>query len=242
MRYRLNDVELERLKNGLSVAMAIPFIDDIEDYILEAIWEYVKGFEWVDPLFNSRSKQLYDVIDPNTRIGWSVKSLQKQFSPGARYEMVIQRSDIFDRAQELGFTHLDKNSPTADLGRALLRHWENKITQDAQRQNVISQREFILFKSEDRKRFTFVEQDMEVYEPEDLEWSWTNADKKGLQGIRKSDNQVVYRWYSSQKQLFACSTLPNNLQVLEIDPIRLTKQQLMDIMVPHIIPHQEPVE
>ena len=40
MQHFLTKEELNRLKSGLIAAIAIPFIDDIEDYIVESIWEY----------------------------------------------------------------------------------------------------------------------------------------------------------------------------------------------------------
>ncbi len=54
MIYLLTPDELTRMKKGLQVAMSIPFIDDIEDYILEAIWEYAKSIDGIDPFFNKK--------------------------------------------------------------------------------------------------------------------------------------------------------------------------------------------
>ncbi len=54
MQYFLSNEELQKMKNGLKVAMAIPFIDDVEDFIVEAIWEYARNIDGIDPLFNIR--------------------------------------------------------------------------------------------------------------------------------------------------------------------------------------------
>lgn len=49
MQYYFTNDELSKMESGLKVAMAIPFIDDIENYILEAIWEYSKNINGIDP-------------------------------------------------------------------------------------------------------------------------------------------------------------------------------------------------
>ena len=85
MQYFLTPEELKRMKDGLQATVAIPFIDDIEDYIVEAIWEYAKDIDGIDPLFNIRSKKLYDVVDTRTKRGWSVKSLQWAFYEGCEF-------------------------------------------------------------------------------------------------------------------------------------------------------------
>ena len=96
MQYFLSDEELKKMKNGLKVAMAIPFIDDVEDFIVEAIWEYARNIDGIDPLFNIRSKKLYDVVDSKTGRGWSVKSLQWAFYEGCEFELVIQRAAVWE--------------------------------------------------------------------------------------------------------------------------------------------------
>ena len=82
MSCRLNYEEKERFKKALVSAISIPFIDDIEDYVVESIWAYAKNLSNLDPFYNTRSKQLFDVTDKCNSIGWSVKSLQWAFNPG----------------------------------------------------------------------------------------------------------------------------------------------------------------
>ena len=74
MQYFLTKSQLTRMENGLKAAISIPFIDDIEDYIVEAILEYAKEIQGIDPFTNVRSKRLYDVVDPKSQIGYSVKA------------------------------------------------------------------------------------------------------------------------------------------------------------------------
>jgi len=62
--YYLTDEEESRLQAGLQTAFAIPFIDDVEDFVWEAIFAYAKNIPLPDPLFNTRYKTLFDVVDP----------------------------------------------------------------------------------------------------------------------------------------------------------------------------------
>ncbi|GAB4415199.1 MAG: hypothetical protein Fur0044_10230 [Anaerolineae bacterium] len=101
--YSLNDEEKKRLAEGIRAAFAIPFIDDVEDFIWEAIFAYAKGIETTDPLKNIRSKRLFDVIDKERKIGWSVKAVQRAIYLPCDHEVVIQRADIFKKAIRLGF-------------------------------------------------------------------------------------------------------------------------------------------
>lgn len=78
---------------------------------------------------------------------------------------MIQRADIFKKAKELGFGHLDIHSNPQTLGAALLEHWRRKVEDDATYQNVDHKRIFVLL------------------------------NKTGLQGIRNKDQMCVYRWY-----------------------------------------------
>lgn len=238
MQYYLTNDELSKMESGLKVAMAIPFIDDIEDYILEAIWEYSKNINGIDPFYNIRSKKLYDVVDTNTNIGWSIKSLQWSFYDNCQFELVIQRADVFKKAEELGFPPLDKNSDPNLIGAALLKHWRLKVESDANSQHVNSKRILVLLKSIDKKSFAILEEDIKLYSPEELTWQWTNTNKNGLQGFRKSDNMCLYRWYPSQKQFFERFILPPSSQKINITPLRLTKAEVVDILLPYLEEHQ----
>lgn len=238
MQYFLTDAQLERIEKGLKVAITIPFIDDIEDYIVEAILEYTKEIDGVDPFTNTRSKRLYDVVDIVTRTGYSVKSLKWAFRADAEFELVIQRADIFKKATALGFDHLDINSDPQTLGAALLEHWRIKVEDDATFQNVDSKRIFVLLKSIDNKKFAFFEEDIKLYQPDEITWHWTDDTKTGLQGIRNEDQMCVYRWYPNQKQFFERFKLPNNTQKIDINPIRLEKAQVVDILLPYLEEHR----
>ena len=237
MQYYLSTTELERITDGLKVAMSIPFIDDIEDFILEAIWEYAKDIDGVDPFYNIRSKKLYDVVDQSTHIGWSVKSLQWAFRPNCEFELVVQRADVYKKARELGFPPLNSNSDPNLIGAALLKHWNNKIESDAIAQGVQSKRIMVLLKTVDKKHFAVLEEDIHQYTTDEISWQWTNSQHNGLQGIRKSDGRCVYRWYPSQKQFFERFILPESSQLIHIEPKRLSKEEIVNIILPHLQGH-----
>ncbi len=81
----LNNKELQRLLAGLRAAIAVPFIDDIEDYIWEAIFSYAKNIPLVDPIVHTRTKRLFDVVDSKRKIGWSCKALQRSIVPNVEF-------------------------------------------------------------------------------------------------------------------------------------------------------------
>lgn len=236
MQYFLTKSQLTRMENGLKTAISIPFIDDIEDYIVEAILEYAKEIQGIDPFTNIRSKRLYDVVDPKSQIGYSVKSLKWPFKTGmeSEFELVIQRADIFKKALSLGFCHLDINTDPQTLGAALLTHWRIKVEEDAVFQNVDDKRIFVLLKSTNNKKFAFFEENIRLYQSDEITWKWTDNTKTGLQGIRNEDQMCVYRWYPNQKQFFERFKLPSNIQKLAINPIRLEKAQVVDILLPYL--------
>ena len=130
-QYNLTAENEERLIKGLEAAISVPLIDSIEDYIWESIFCYVKGIKYIDPFYNIRSKKLFDVTDNVNNIGWSAKALQWTLTPGGEFELVIQRADVFKKAEMLGFPGLNINSDPNVIGAALLKHWQNKIITDS---------------------------------------------------------------------------------------------------------------
>ena len=234
MQYFLTPEELKRMKDGLQATVAIPFIDDIEDYIVEAIWEYAKDIDGIDPLFNIRSKKLYDVVDTRTKRGWSVKSLQWAFYEGCEFELVIQRAAVYKKAAALGFEPLNSDSDPNRIGAALLKHWNSKVKEDAVDQNVTDRRVMVLLKTEDKRHFAVFEEDIKQYTPEEMFWEWTSASKNGLKGYRKSDGMCIYRWYPSQTQFFERFVLPKGTQTIDITPVRMSKSQVVDILLPFL--------
>lgn len=229
--YPLSSRELEKLKKALQAIYTVPFIDDVEDFIWEAIFCYVKNIPLVDPLKNIRKKRLFDIVDPSTSVGWSAKALQSGVDISRHFELVIQRADIFKKSQELGFNSLSVASPPEDLGLALLRHWYGKVYEDAEAQGVTNRRICILVKSKDRKTYGFLEENLSDYKPHELYWIWTNETKTGLQGIRKKDKFCVFRWYPNQKQFFERFILPEDTRIFSIEPTRLPMDEVVDLLL-----------
>jgi hypothetical protein len=230
--YPLIDPEKERLLKGIQAAFAIPFIDDVEDFIWEVVFSYVKDIPLVDTLTNIRSKMLFDVVDRTTGIGWSAKALQKRVIPGSPFEVVIQRADIFKKSAALGFGPLTLNSPPQLLGDALWQHWYiAKVMNDAELQEVRDMRMCILVKSADRRTYAYFEENIALYNRDELVWRWTDPTRTGLQGQRTSDGFVVFRWYPNQKQLFERFVLPEDSYVFHLDPRRLPLPDVIDLLL-----------
>ncbi len=196
----LSDDELRKLKSALNYCYSVPFIDDVEDYVFESIWAYVKGI----PIENSlaRTKKLFDVVDSRNDIGWSAKTLVLNSKSATTCEFVIQRADVFKKAEALGFAKLTDKSDPQEIGNAVLEHWHQKVELDSASQNVQTRRLVLLLKNSARTEFQIIEEPLAVPNHDDLKWSWTNESHLGLQATRLSDNFVAFRWYRNQKQLF----------------------------------------
>lgn len=221
----------DRLIMALKAAFAIPFIDDIEDYIWEAVFAYMQDIPLVDPLTTTRAKLLFDVVHPTTHRGWSAKALRHSLVVPSEFEVVIQRADIFKKHHELGYEKLSLETPPAILGEALLRHWYQKVEMDAQTQQVLEQRICILLKSKNLKRFAYLEEPLNHYDTADLIWQWTDETHTGLQGIRRADHFCVFRWYPNQKQLFERFKL-----TVDVFQFALTPQRLpLEILIPQLL-------
>lgn len=232
MKYPLSNSEKVRLLRAMTAVFSIPFIDDVEDYIWEAVFCYTKKVTLTDPLTAIRSKRLFDVIDTAKQIGWSAKALQCTILPGSEFEIVIQRSDIFKKAKELGFRTLTKSSPPETLGSALYKHWyETKVRSDAVIQGVKDKRVCILLKSHDRKQFAYVEDDIAEYKENELEWRWTDSSKTGLQGTHKATGWLAFRWYPNQKQLFERFKIPKDVFTFPLNPTRLSLDSVIDSLL-----------
>lgn len=229
--YKLTPDEEHHLLQGIRATYAFPFIHDITDFIWEALFAYTKKLPIVDPLKNTRKKLLYDIVDESSQIGWSVKAVQKSLTVPTTFELVIQRADIFKKGELLGLGKLDLTSSPERLGEAILQHWYRKVEDDAITQKVIDKRVCILLKSASRTKYAYFEENLAIYEAKDLEWHWTDTTQTGLQGIRKADKFVVFRWYPNQKQLFERFYLPVDTFTFELEPIRLSPEEAVRLFL-----------
>jgi hypothetical protein len=231
MSYNLNKEEKKRFERALRAAISIPFMSSVGGYALEAIWAYAKG---VENSINS-SKQLFDVTDSDKGIGWSVKSIERTPKPNSEFEVVIQRADVINKANELGFPGLTINSTPNLIGKALLKHWKLKVDGDAATQGVTNKRIMVLLKSKNRKKYAIIEDKLHIYESSEMSWEWTNINnKKGLQGKRNIDGVCIYRWYPSQAQFFERFVIPVKTHQFLLEPKRLGIEKAVEILVEHL--------
>jgi len=226
MIYKLTAQQNLLLKKGLQAAMATFFVDGVEDFVWEAIFSYAKGIKITDLLNQKRAKLLFDVVDTKNKIGWSAKTvLTTSFSSGHEVELVIQRADILGKNSSLS-----KNTSPEILGKTILEHWNRKIENDSVAQNVNDKRVCILLKARDYAQYAYMEESLEQYKVNQIDWTWTDDNKKGLQGRRKKDNKVVFRWYASGGQLFERFVLPENLEVIKINPKVLPADDVVNFL------------
>lgn len=221
----LTNDETKRLKQAILAAIASPLIGSIEDYSWEAIFHYVKNISLSDPALG-RSKLLYDAVDSKTASGWSLKSLQlNSLTTDNTFLFVIQRADIIKKAIQLGVPSLNLQSSPAQLGTAIIQHWNEKIRSSQTAQNVINSYEGILLKNREGNEYVYCEYPLNPLDPNVFSWAWA-IDKKtggvgaGLQGSIAGKTQLV--WYKNQKQLFRSRTIPAAAIRLRIERTRLT--------------------
>jgi hypothetical protein len=227
----LEDEEADRLKQAIQAAWALPFIDDIEDFIWEAIFAYTKGLPLSDPLQDSLSKKLFDLLDPQASLGWSLKAIQWTIHFPLEFELVIQRADILKKHLELGFSSLSLDSDPNELGAALLRHWYDKVDTDALQQGVHEKRVAILLKSPDRRHYVLYEGLLREYSPSELAWTWTDDRRSGLQARSLASSQVIFRWYPNQKQLFERFRLEEPGLSFNLEPRRLPMARAISLLL-----------
>jgi hypothetical protein len=193
--------EVEKLRQGIIATVASPVIGSIEDYSWEAIFHYVKNIPLSDPALG-RSKLLHDAVDSNSRTGWSLKTVQlSSLVSGTPFLFVIQRADVVKKAIQLGFPGLTEKSSPADLGAAIIKHWNEKIIMSRQLQGVTTSYEGILLKSIKGNEYVYCEYPLNPLDPMVFSWAWTvnrntGESGAGLQGSVAGKTELV--WYKNQ--------------------------------------------
>jgi hypothetical protein len=221
----LTENEIERLRQAIVATIASPVVGSIEDYSWEAIFHYVKDIPLLDPALG-RSKLLYDAVDAATATGWSLKSLQlNRLTVVSTFLFVIQRADIIKKATQLGFSGLTEQSSPADLGAAIIQHWNEKITSSQAAQGIVNSYEGILLKTIRGFEYIYCEFPLNPFDPNVFSWSWT-VDRNtgrlgaGLQGSISGKPELV--WYKNQKQLFRARAISPEAIHLRVERTRLT--------------------
>lgn len=109
-------------------------------------------------------------------------------------------------------------------------HWHKKVKGDATVQGVDDFRVCVLLKTIVNSKYAYFEEELAIYSKDDLYWKWTNEAKTGLQGIRKVDNFVVYRWYPNQKQFFERFKLNDDASIFELNIERKSMTDLINLL------------
>lgn len=219
--FKLTQDEKQRLIKGIK-AFYILGEGEINGHHWEDLFSYVKAIPRV-----KNGMQLYDIVDPTKRIGWSAKTKGvrgDKITPGDVIEVVIQRSDILSYSKELS-----KDSPVEELGEALLKNWNlEKVAKNMSSQNVDDSRICILLKSKDRTQFAYYECELETYAYDEIEWKWADETKMRLVGTRKADGFVKYGWNPNQGHFYEELLLPKDLEIISIGVEVLNTEALIE--------------
>ncbi len=230
----LRSEEIERLRKAIIATIASPVIGSIEDYAWEAIFHYVKNLSMLDPALG-RSKFLYDAVDRENAIGWSLKSLQKtNLLVGSSFSFVIQRADVIKKADLLGFPGLTEKSSPQDIGAAIVKHWNEKIITSRLAQGVRTSYEGILLKTIKGTEYVYCEFPLEPLQADAFSWNWTTDRKTGksgagLQGSIEGNVELV--WYKNQKQLFRTRTIPEQATRITVKRYRLNPTEYVETIL-----------
>jgi hypothetical protein len=230
----LTENEIERLRHAIIATIASPVIGSIEDYTWEAIFHYVKNIPLSDPALG-RSKLLYDAVDKTSATGWSLKSLQlNSLNVINPFLFVIQRADIIKKAVQLGFPSLTEQSSPAELGAAIVQHWNEKIISSQAAQNIRNSYEGILLKTIKGYEYSYCEFPLNPLDPKIFSWAWkvdrvTGRSGVGLEGSIAGKTELV--WYKNQKQLFRARTIPPEAVSIKVDRTRLTLDQYVQTVL-----------
>lgn len=230
----LRENEIERLRRAIIATIASPLIGAVEDYTWEAIFHYVKDIPLSDPALG-RSKLLYDAVDATSETGWSLKSLQlNNFTAASTFLFVIQRADIIKKSAQLGFPNLTEQSSPEELGLAIIKHWNEKITSNQAEQGVVNSYEGILLKTIGGSEYIYCEFPLDPIDPSVFSWDWTierstGKSGAGLQGSIAGKKELV--WYKNQKQLFRARTLPRDAVHIRVERKQITIDRYVQIVL-----------
>ncbi len=233
MIYSLTELQKKTLVRAVNAVMSIPVIDSLEDFIWEGVFCYIKGLKLVDPLRTIRSKALFDVVGKfsdaqKTRIGWSAKNVGTNLAASElKVQLVIQRANIIGKRKELGFPHLTLESTPAELGLAVMKHWQNKVVADMETQGVTDARICVLMKGKKHTQYAYFEEKLRLYSPEEITWAWATSDRKGLQGTHAETGRQVYTWYKSGGQLFETFYPDANTFLFEVSLKRMPFEEVI---------------
>lgn len=182
-----------------------------------------------------RSKLLYDAVDTTTATGWSLKSLQlNSLTVLNTFLFVIQRADVIKKAAQLGFPGLTEQSSPAELGAAIVQHWNEKIISSQAAQSITNSYEGILLKTIRGDEYIYCEFPLHPLDPNAFSWAWTvdrvtGSSGAGLQGYIAGKLELV--WYKNQKQLFRARTIPPEAVHIRVNRTRITLDRYVETVL-----------
>lgn len=210
----------KNIRNYIEILLSMPFAGTLVGENWERILADVYNISHIP------KKLLYDIIDTKKSIGLSVKTIFGDPSIGARAEPIIARADVFSKANELSFDELGINDHPKYIGDALIRFWNSKVEVDAKKLNIKKKKISILVKSKDLITFAYFEKDIDIYDGNSFEWTWTDNKKLGLQGKLKGRDYWKFKWSSREHQLFERWLIPRNAFIFQINPQKFTMAEL----------------
>ncbi len=208
------------IKENVEVILSMPFAGKLNG----DNWEYLVSDAY--DIFHIPTKLLYDVVDLESGIGRSVKTIRGSVAIGARVEPIIARADVFGKANELGYADLSANDHPQYIGNALIRFWNDKVENHADLLGIKTRKISVLVKSDDLTQFAYFEKSIDRYEEDDFTWAWTDDQKVGLQGKIKNTDYWKFKWNPKYMQLFERWLIPKNAYIFEITPRHFTMKEL----------------
>lgn len=208
------------IKENVEVILSMPFAGKLNG----DNWEYLVSDAY--DIFHIPTKLLYDVVDLETGIGRSVKTIRGSVAIGARVEPIIARADVFGKANELGYDDLSANDHPQYIGNSLIRFWNDKVENHADLLGIKTRKISVLVKSDDLTHFAYFEKSIDRYEEDDFTWKWTDEEKVGLQGKRKDTDYWKFKWNPKYMQLFERWLIPKDAYIFEVKVKHLTMKEL----------------
>lgn len=209
----LSDGQREKLRDLLAKEVALTGTVDGERFemILSQVLEDATHIE---------RKLFFDIKQPHRGIEAKTYKLQRKgIGPGSSLRNVLKRippdgmpDDIMYEGRE--DIQVDTSVPAVQAGEAVLSYLRDDLIEShARKLGIDGDFDFAtLFRNKPQNKMAYWEEEIEVENAEEFEWSWSD---KALEG--RKDGERVYTWYyQNQRQLFYYFVAPDDVDVLDI--------------------------
>lgn len=234
---KITSSQTEKLKKEIVkiLSLGLDITGELVEISLERVYPEAKRL-----LLNSKDKRWIDVICNDK--GIEVKTFQvaknlKNISVGTAVSNVLKRVSKVN--------HLDENQSRrnpSDIGKDLIDYLHTTIKEHAIQKGVTGNLTMgILFRTVDKRKFAYWEQELSFGSYLDYEWSWnitTTTKGETYTIVGKKGEEYVFRWYcDNQKQLFYNYKVPNEVAFFEIEEDEVNKkafivtQEELDILI-----------